>query len=99
MRLLTQRSDGTSGTALATIYLSYNASSGKNCVVTVNKTSSSRWMRASLSVQGGSTASDSGTFHSYAGPVILSAIDRCVKWGGTWDESPFTWTSGWSHCG
>ncbi|MFI7466344.1 spore-associated protein A [Nonomuraea sp. NPDC049646] len=86
-------------TALGTIYLSYNSGTGKNCVVTVNKTPYTRWMRATLTVQGGATKTDAGEFKSYAGPVILSAVDTCVKWGGAWDESPYVWTSGWSHCG
>lgn len=86
-------------TKLATIYLSYNSGTGKNCVVTVNDTAFTRWMRATLTVQGGATKSDSGEFKYYAGPVILSAVDACVKWGGAWDESPYVWSSGWSHCG
>ncbi|SDI07796.1 hypothetical protein [Nonomuraea jiangxiensis] len=98
-RVIDSHAFTSSGTALGTIYLSYNAGSGKNCVVTVNKTSTPMWMRASLSVQNGGSDSDSGVFRYYAGPVTLSAADKCVRWGGTWDEAPYTWTSGWSHCG
>ncbi|NRQ35596.1 hypothetical protein HII36_27735 [Nonomuraea sp. NN258] len=87
------------GTKLATVYLSYKGSTGENCVVTLNHTVSTIWMRATLSVQGGATRSDAKEYRYYAGPVKLRAAGKCVKWGGTWDEAPFSWTSGWSHCG
>jgi len=80
----------------ATIYLLYN--SGTNCVVTmVHNGSSAVGMNATLSVQGGSSASNPGKFEWYAGPVRLSAPSECVKWGGSYQTT--SWTSAWSHCG
>jgi hypothetical protein len=54
-------------------------------------------MNATLSVQGGSTASDPGNWTYYAGPVTEHAPSTCVQWGGTYKSS--SWTSGWTHCG
>jgi hypothetical protein len=82
----------------ATVYLLYNASNGYNCVTTLaNDISGAASMNATLSVQGGSSASNPGTFTYYAGPVKLSAPSSCVQWGGTYRGS--SWTSAWSHCG
>jgi hypothetical protein len=80
----------------ATIYLLYSA--GKNCVVTLtDKGASAVGLNATLSVQGGSAASNPGLFQWYAGPVRLAAASACVKWGGSYEST--SWTSGWSHCG
>ncbi|MFC4056916.1 serine/threonine protein kinase [Planomonospora corallina] len=83
----------------AMIHLFYNATSKQNCVVT-----RSRYyhpgkvrMNAILQVKGGASASDPGSFTSYAGPVKLSAAKKCVIWGGSYGS--LSWKSGWSHCG
>jgi hypothetical protein len=82
----------------ATIYLTYNDSTGKNCVVTLaDADDGAVAMNATLAVQGGSSTSDAGSYHWYAGPVSASAPNSCVKWGGTYKSS--SWTSDWSHCG
>lgn len=82
----------------ATIYLAYNDDLGKNCVVTLaDSDAGAVAMNATLAVQDGSSAGDSGSYHWYAGPVTAYAPDSCVKWGGTYKTS--TWTSDWSHCG
>ncbi len=82
----------------ATIYLLYNGSNGNNCVVTLATTpTSAHSMNATLAVQGGSSASNPGTFTYYAGPVTENAPSSCVEWGGSYGSS--SWTSGWSHCG
>lgn len=81
----------------ATIYLLYNEKTGYNCVVTMATTvSGTAFMNATLSVQGGSSASDPGNWTYYAGPVTEHAPSSCVEWGGTYKSS--SWTSGWSHC-
>ncbi|UBU10453.1 serine/threonine protein kinase [Nonomuraea gerenzanensis] len=82
----------------ATVYLLYNSSAGKNCVVTMSKLIHPGKMRmsATLQVKGGSTGNNSGAFTAYAGPVRLPAAKKCVIWGGSW--SSYSWKSGWSHC-
>lgn len=80
-----------------TVYLLWSNSAGKNCVTTMRAYASGTiQMRATLQVEGGPFASDSGSYTYYAGPVALSAVATCVEWGGTIGSS--SWTSGWSHC-
>ncbi|RVX42856.1 serine/threonine protein kinase [Nonomuraea polychroma] len=83
----------------ATIYLLYNSSAGKNCVVTLSRFvhPGKVQMNAILQVKGGSSASNPGRFTAYAGPIRLPAAKKCVIWGGQWAEQ--IWKSGWSHCG
>ncbi|MEV4615047.1 CHAP domain-containing protein [Kitasatospora sp. NPDC049258] len=82
----------------ARVYLLYNATSGQNCVTTlVDHPAGAVPLNATLSVQGGASASDPGTFASYAGPVRLAAPGACVQWGGTFKTT--SWTSDWGHCG
>ncbi|WP_307848595.1 protein kinase domain-containing protein [Microbispora oryzae] len=83
----------------ATTYLLYNASSGKNCVVTLSKyvIPAKIKMSAVLKVKGGASTADSGQYTAYAGPLRLAATRTCVIWGGGYGSA--TWTSGWSHCG
>ncbi|MEV6864672.1 protein kinase [Streptosporangium subroseum] len=82
----------------ATIYLLYNSSAGKNCVVTMSRyeVPSKVSMNAVLQVQGGASASNPGSFTVYAGPVRLAAVKKCVIWGGS--HGSLSWKSGWSHC-
>lgn len=82
----------------AVVDLLYNASSGRNCVVTmVSQPSVAVPLDATLTVQGGATADNPGSFTYYAGPVSAAAASACVKWGGTFRNT--TWTSDWGHCG
>ncbi|MFJ1704479.1 CHAP domain-containing protein [Kitasatospora sp. NPDC088346] len=82
----------------AQVYLLYNGATGQNCVTTlVDQPAGAVTLDATLSVQGGASASDPGSFASYAGPVKLAAPGACVKWGGTFKST--TWTSDWTHCG
>lgn len=81
------------------VYLTYNSGNGSNCVATI-KTSSigaKSAVSAFLQVQGGSRATDSGSFSSYAGPAKKSAAKKCVEWGGSAGSS--TYTSPYEHCG
>ena len=86
---------GTAGTA----YLSYNGDSGKNCVSVMKSASvgTPTATSAFLEVQGSARATDSGTFSYFAGPVIASAANKCVKWGGT--AGGTTFESPFEHCG
>ncbi|TWE20383.1 CHAP domain-containing protein [Kitasatospora atroaurantiaca] len=82
----------------ATVFLLYNASSGSNCVVTLAANPAGAVaMNATLSVQGGASLGNPGSFTYYAGPVTLPAAGACVKWGGSFKST--SWTSAWSHCG
>ncbi|MFI9274366.1 CHAP domain-containing protein [Kitasatospora sp. NPDC052896] len=82
----------------AVVYLDYSAATGQNCVTTlVDQPGSAVPMNATLSAQGGGSASNPGNFSYYAGPVTLPAAGQCVEWGGTYQSA--SWTSGWSHCG
>ncbi|MFG1615240.1 protein kinase [Nonomuraea wenchangensis] len=82
----------------ATVYLLWNASAGKNCVVTLSRYvyPNKVEMNAILQVKGGSSASNPGSFSTYAGPVRLPAAKKCVIWGGS--ISNVSWKSGWTHC-
>ncbi|GAB3460357.1 M23 family metallopeptidase [Actinophytocola sediminis] len=80
------------------VYLLYK-SGGTNCVVTLKSTNlgSATSMSAFVEPQGGTRATDSGSFSYYAGPVRKSAPSTCVKWGGKIGTN--TYTSPWEHCG
>lgn len=87
---------------LATVYLTYNSGNGYNCVVTTlaHPNGARYYLKATLQASGGSQKVDSGEFKSYAGPVYVSATDKCVKWGGQFDTDPgFKYTSPFEHCG
>ncbi|MDH6124816.1 CHAP domain-containing protein [Kitasatospora sp. GP82] len=82
----------------AAVYLLYSGSTGRNCVVTLAaKPSGAVPMNATLSVQGGTSTSNPGSFTYYAGPVSAYAAGSCVQWGGAYQGA--SWTSDWSHCG
>ncbi|PBC78072.1 hypothetical protein BX265_2831 [Streptomyces sp. TLI_235] len=73
-------SDSVSG---GTVFLTYNSSTGKNCVVTVrNSPGSAQHMAARVSKAGAPWISDEGNFTTYAGPVYVYAKGSCVDWGG-----------------
>ncbi|MGP3926960.1 spore-associated protein A [Streptomyces sp. 8N616] len=87
--------------SVGTVYLTYNATTGKNCVVTIrNTTGSPTYMVAYLNVLDDPAyepAIDEGEYRSYAGPVYKYARGLCVEWGGViggWE----TFNTG-SNCG
>lgn len=82
---------------LGTTFLTYNAATGENCLVTVRtKPGAAVDMFARLSSKKGGTATDRGRFTTYAGPVYIEAPGECVTWeGGITTYS----TKGTGHCG
>ncbi|QRX95857.1 spore-associated protein A [Streptomyces noursei] len=68
-----------------TVYLTYSAKTGKNCVVTIrNSPGKPVFIHAELGSSDHSSdpVFDSGKYTTYAGPVYLAAKGRCVDWGG-----------------
>jgi hypothetical protein len=66
-----------------TVYLTYNATNGKNCVVTIRSNPGTRmdmsaWVYVPDTDQG---ADDQGSFTSYAGPAYVYGKGHCVDWG------------------
>ncbi|MFI1739911.1 spore-associated protein A [Streptomyces sioyaensis] len=87
-------------TGKGTVYLTYSAKTGKNCVVTVrNKAGKAVQMSAYVTATNGSSpwVYDSGKYTAYAGPVYLPGKGICVDWGGS-IESVAVSVSG-SNCG
>ncbi|GAA4326341.1 spore-associated protein A [Streptomyces venetus] len=72
---------GTQGT----VYLTYNASNGKNCVATIrNNPGTAQQMSAWIYVPDTELGdSDEGTYTSYAGPTYVYGKGHCVDWGGS----------------
>ncbi|MFF0383053.1 spore-associated protein [Streptomyces sp. NPDC004673] len=70
--------------SLGTVYLTYNASNGKNCVTTIRNSpgtavAMSAWLYVADTDQGDD---DYGNFTSYAGPTYVYGKGHCVDWGG-----------------
>ncbi|MFI8351401.1 spore-associated protein [Streptomyces sp. NPDC085596] len=70
--------------SLGTVYLTYNASNGKNCVTTIRNSPGtavdmSAWLYVADTDQGDD---DYGRFTSYAGPTYVYGKGHCVDWGG-----------------
>lgn len=75
---------GTQGT----VYLTYNASNGKNCVATIRTNpGAARDMGAWIYVSDTDEyAQDTGVYTSYAGPAYVQGRAHCVDWGGHIDN-------------
>ncbi|MEV6873314.1 sialidase family protein [Amycolatopsis sp. NPDC051128] len=84
--------------AAGTVYLSYNAANGKNCVSTMKSASTGTATATSayLEVKGSTRVTDSGSFGYFAGPVSAAAADKCVKWGGATGDQAYN--SEFEHC-
>ncbi|MFJ9822431.1 spore-associated protein [Streptomyces sp. NPDC101151] len=70
--------------SLGTVYLTYNASNGKNCVATIRNNpgtavAMSAWIYIADTDQGDE---DYGQYTSYAGPTYVYGKAHCVDWGG-----------------
>jgi hypothetical protein len=70
---------------LGTVYLLYNAASGRNCAVTMKEkgVGSKTPTMVFLQRQGGATKTDRGRFAYYAGPRRVNGRQTCVRWGGS----------------
>ncbi|MDC0710559.1 spore-associated protein A [Stigmatella sp. ncwal1] len=81
-----------------TVYLTYNSSTGKNCVVTVRNSPGNRvQMCAKVSRAGAAWVQDCGSYTTYAGPVYVAAPNACIDWGGSIGGSPYHEYN--THCG
>ncbi|WP_017569494.1 spore-associated protein A [Nocardiopsis halotolerans] len=67
-----------------TVFLAYNGSNGRNCVVVVRSDpGDARNMDAALKPSGSTSwQTDPGNWTEYAGPVYVEAAGECVDWGG-----------------
>lgn len=67
-----------------TVYLAYNNSNGRNCVVVIRSNAGAAMnMDASLKRSDATSwQTDPGNWTTYAGPVYLEAAGHCVDWGG-----------------
>ncbi|MEU9187757.1 spore-associated protein [Streptomyces sp. NPDC048484] len=68
-----------------TVYLTYNASNGKNCVATIRNSPGtavdiSTWIQVPDT---GDSADDYGQYTSYAGPAYVYGKGHCIDWGGS----------------
>ena len=69
---------------VGTVYLTYNRSTGNNCVVTIRSTPG-RAVPMTASIGAGTStdiSEDSGNYTTYAGPAYLHAPGECVNWHG-----------------
>ncbi|MFD5517286.1 spore-associated protein [Streptomyces sp. NPDC127066] len=74
--------------SLGTVYLTYSASNGKNCVATIRQTPGTAvdmptWIYVPDTDEG---AQDYGRYTSYAGPAYVYGKGHCVGWGGQIDN-------------
>ncbi|MEU4652837.1 spore-associated protein [Streptomyces sp. NPDC023723] len=87
-----------------TAYLTYNGSTGYNCVVTVSDTPGTPMvLDARLRLHRTDTVwkaseTDYGTFSYYAGPVYVYAASSCIDWGGA-AASNYVQVDYGVHCG
>ncbi|WP_406447336.1 spore-associated protein [Streptomyces sp. NBC_00876] len=70
--------------SLGTVYLTYNATNGKNCVATIRTNpGTAKDMSTYIYVPDTDEwAGDSGNYTSYAGPAYVYGKGHCVSWGG-----------------
>ncbi|MDH6538934.1 spore-associated protein A [Streptomyces sp. SPB4] len=84
--------------SVGTVHLTWNPSTGKNCVVTVrNSGGPAVWMEAwvtRLATGGGDV--DNGFYTSYAGPVYIDGRKTCIAFGGSIGNEDVT--RGPGHC-
>ncbi|MEU9351487.1 spore-associated protein [Streptomyces griseoloalbus] len=74
--------------SLGTVYLTYNAANGRNCVTTIrNNPGTALDMSAWIYVPDTETGDqDGGLYTSYAGPTYVYGKGHCVDWGGSIDN-------------
>lgn len=80
-----------------TVFLTYNASNGQNCVVTKRNSAAAtpEYMFSYLYVPDTEEgALDEGEYYSYAGPVYAYGKGMCVDWaGGITNQATWTYDS------
>ncbi|MEU3570329.1 spore-associated protein A [Kitasatospora sp. NPDC036755] len=83
---------------LGTAYLTWNAESGRNCLIVVRgHPGAALSMNALIGREDGIQDIDSGYFTSYAGPVYVDGRGTCIDWGGViHDQEVSRWHT---HCG
>jgi len=74
--------------SLGTVYLTYSAANGENCVATIRNnpgtaTDMSAWVYVLDTEE---SSSDFGQYTSYAGPTYVYGKGHCVDWGGSIDN-------------
>ncbi|WP_187368803.1 serine/threonine protein kinase [Baekduia soli] len=84
--------DGNWGQLLSEVVLTYNASTGQNCVVNLKRYRVGQaekygdWLYAEVYTRPltnpANLDSDQGNFKFFAGPVYVTARSKCVRWGG-----------------
>ena len=77
---------------LATVFLTYNGATGKNCAVTIKRYRVGKTSKvygdfmyveiATRPLNNANTDTDHGNFRYFAGPSYVSARGKCVRWGG-----------------
>jgi len=68
-----------------TVFLTYNASNGYNCVVTQTATPGTAALLITMIELSGTNTTwneDEGTYKYYAGPRYVYAPHSCIDWGG-----------------
>ncbi|WP_409471730.1 spore-associated protein A [Streptomyces sp. HC307] len=86
-------------------FLTYNSSTGYNCVVTVSDfPGTSMYLDARLRLSRNDTVwksneMDAGIYKYYAGPVYVSARNSCVDWGGEAGAHSHVQVDYDDHCG
>ncbi|MEH0541744.1 spore-associated protein [Streptomyces sp. B21-105] len=85
--------------SLGTVYLTYNAANGKNCVTTIRSNPGTALdMSAWIYVPATDNSDDDyGRYTSYAGPTYIYGKGQCVDWGG-YIKNVYVQVSG-SNCG
>lgn len=88
------------------VYLTYNSSTGKNCVTTIKSSfvGTASFTSAQLMIQNGNSYYDQGYYTTYAGPIHGSAAGKCVMyWGSVTNPSNTIGATGgrmsWGNCG
>ncbi|MFE0458537.1 spore-associated protein A [Kitasatospora sp. NPDC058965] len=72
-----------------TVFLTWNSSTGQNCVVTIRNTPGpAQLMSASIRLSGsGQWTNDVNYFTTYAGPVKVTAPGHCIDWQGAIEDN------------
>jgi hypothetical protein len=86
-------------------FITYNSSTGYNCVVTVSDTpGTAMYLDARLRIHRTDTVwksgeMDAGTFKYYAGPVYVYAKGSCIDYGGSAGNASYIQINYNVHCG